>query len=136
MNTDVNPKGPVSDLSAWGIARRRLVELLGSLGRADTILDRHDANWETDINANGVPVRRYVLRGEWEVDPQPPAYVPLPGDVVRFADRRDGRREWTVSPPITPLRAGRVSLISPGADETQEHQYAEAGELEIVRRPR
>jgi len=26
--------------------------------------------WERDVNANGVPVRRYVLRGAWEVDPE------------------------------------------------------------------
>jgi hypothetical protein len=37
---------------------------------ADSIL------WETDVNSAGVPVRRYVLRGAWEVNPAPVRGVP------------------------------------------------------------
>lgn len=45
--------------------------------------------WETGVNAAGVPVRRYVLRGEWEVDPAPPVHFPRKGDVVAFLPEHD-----------------------------------------------
>ena len=39
---------------------------------ARSAVDQHTVTWETDVNSAGVPVRRYVMRGAWEVDPAPP----------------------------------------------------------------
>jgi hypothetical protein len=36
---------------------------------ADYVVDDFTVTWERDVNGHGVAVRRYVLRGAWEVDP-------------------------------------------------------------------
>lgn len=152
MNTDINPPTPVTDLSAWGVTRRKLADLIGGTSRADQILDSHVVTWETDINANGVPVRRYVLRGEWEVDPRPPTYQPEVGDVVNYLTdepviTRNGEiprwAEWTVSSVVWQDRANPgSSLILIRQPHWGEGQGVDAcintsaRMLKIVRRPR
>jgi hypothetical protein len=42
---------------------------VASLNAAAVTWD-HTVTWERDVNEHGVPVRRYVLRGAWEVDPE------------------------------------------------------------------
>jgi hypothetical protein len=148
MNTDINPGAPATDQEAAAKLAWDLNNLLPRKTRGDIEHLRSELftsiTWETDINANGVPVRRYVLRGEWEVDPQPPAYEPEWGDVVRFADRRDDGREWIVSEPqgadyrrlLSDPKWGWILISAPGADEVAERQWVRPKEIEIVRRPR
>lgn len=93
---------------------------------ASGVLDQHTVTWETDVNSAGVPVRRYVLRGAWEVNPTAlrtaldampapdPAElirpVPARGSLVRYAGR-----EWFVG-RSTVTRQGWVSLDLVSAD--------------------
>ena len=82
MTTD--PGAPRANELARNAAMHALADLhreyTGPLGDGSTdaervaksIADNHTVTWETDINSAGVPVRRYVLRGAWEVDPNPP----------------------------------------------------------------
>jgi hypothetical protein len=37
---------------------------------ADVLASTHTVTWERDVNEHGQPVRAYVLRGAWEVDPE------------------------------------------------------------------
>lgn len=103
---------------------------------ASAILDSHTVTWERDVNANGVAVRRYVLRGAWEVVPESQPTPIGHGDTVRYRDRRDGGREWYVhgTPIRDVLDNHMVSMTSAGEDDVAEHRYARAGELEVVRR--
>lgn len=106
MNESINPGAPETDHLARAAARNTLTDCGLGEGTAalGEILAAHSFTWETDINANGVPVRRYVMRGEWEVDPTPPAPVVATGDVVTYGEEvttvygiyRAGT-EWIVS---------------------------------------
>ena len=69
------------DHIAWNLARNGIRDMLdggagddASAGRAGPVADHltryHDVSMERDVNDGGVPVRRYVLRGPWEVDPE------------------------------------------------------------------
>jgi hypothetical protein len=47
-----------------------------SVRTAAAIVAAHTVTWERTVDEHGQPVRRYVLRGEWEVDPEPPTGKP------------------------------------------------------------
>lgn len=83
--TENNPGVPVTDELARNAARNDLRDLVAAssvdltedgvgspeenAGRiADQIVAAHAVRWEHDVNDAGVTVRRYVLRGAWEVD--------------------------------------------------------------------
>lgn len=83
--TENNPSAPVTDELARNAARNALADIVGAAavdltedgvgnteenaGRiADEIVATHSTRWEHDVNDAGVTVRRYVLRGAWEVD--------------------------------------------------------------------
>lgn len=158
MNTDINPGAPATDELARNAAINAIsCELLNSgVSTNPGLTDRigyalaamHAITWETDINANGVPVRRYVLRGEWEVDPTPPAYIPEKGDVVRLLGdepvmTNDGEfpadAEWIISAvPFTVSHDPDYTLILLRQPSWAEGKYinATAGTVEILRRPR
>lgn len=79
-----SPGAPKTDELARNAARNALIIPIGSItdgtgitedsevigAIADTVTRNHTVTWERDVNANEVPVRRYVLRGAWEVDPE------------------------------------------------------------------
>jgi hypothetical protein len=82
-----DPSGPRTDELARNAALHALADLTENAGPdlnedgvgsteenamriADHILGAHGVTWERDVNAAGVPVRRYVMRGEWTVDPE------------------------------------------------------------------
>lgn len=56
------------------IANRRIEEdaLAYNIHRyiADSVVNTHTVTWERVVNEHGKAVRRYVLRGAWEVDPE------------------------------------------------------------------
>lgn len=65
-------------------ARAAIIEMvLGEDGRtvgptvagiiSSAFADDHLIAWERSVNSAGVPVRRYVARSAWEVDPAAPA---------------------------------------------------------------
>lgn len=83
--TENNPGVPVTDELARNAARNALADIVAAspvdlnedgvgsteenAGRiADLIAATHSVRWEHDVNDAGVTVRRYVLRGAWEVD--------------------------------------------------------------------
>jgi len=155
MNQTQNPGVPQTDElarnAAYNTIRLAHVDATGPHGDGQTdcermaryMVDEHTVTWERDINSAGVAVRRYVLRGAWEVDPEnrvsrtsPSAggHVLRARDVVRFADRRDGGREWTVQSTENWLGTDIISMTAPGADEVAEQQYARADELELLQR--
>jgi hypothetical protein len=68
--TAQDPDAPRTDELARNAAFNALLEILDERS-AHTVADEHTVTWERDVNANGQPVRRYVLRGAWEVDPEP-----------------------------------------------------------------
>lgn len=66
---------------------------------AGRILDHFpSAQFVHDVNANGVPVRRLAVHGEWEVDPNPPTMPRVEtGDLVSYTDREFGHHDdWEV----------------------------------------
>lgn len=73
-----DPGTPQTDESARYAALHAIAHVIGreddevdDYRIADLILAEHvSATWERDVNSAGVPVRRYVLRGPWEVDPE------------------------------------------------------------------
>lgn len=165
MNDDINPGTPKTDELARNAAIRALFDRFTSdwetgaenaTAVADVVTSTHSVTWERDVNANGVPVRRYVMLGEWEVDPEAAAQKraePAPvrvgdvatapsltdyarGDVVRYADRRDGGREWTVCGPTKPANLAQyLKLTSPGDGEFAETVLlVPTNQVELVRR--
>jgi len=57
---------------------------------ADTAVRNHTVTWEREVNEANVPVRRYVLRSAWEVDPEGLAHTPIPAALKpRFALEAD-----------------------------------------------
>lgn len=87
--------------------------------------------WERDVNSVEVAVRRYVLRGSWEVDPTAKTAQIVRGDVVVYGDRRDDGREWTVEHVVNDYL---ISMSSPGLDEVAERQDVTRGEVVVLRR--
>lgn len=60
----------INDAFAYNAAYNTLLRLIGETA-AHAVLDAHPSvRWEREVNGRGVAVRRYVLRGEWEVDPE------------------------------------------------------------------
>lgn len=128
-----NPGAPRTDVLAENAALTQLINLLTEddcplgepQGAASYLLAAHTVTWERGRNGAGVAVRRYVLRGEWEVDPEAehPAHTIdtsiRTGDRVYYRDGRDGRRVWTVRS----MSAFYLSMTSPGQDEVAEHAY-------------
>jgi hypothetical protein len=80
-----DPGAPRTDLLAWNAARNTIrdeidhhFETPGTAESiAEAVMDAHTVTWERDVNEHGVAVRRYVLRGEWEVDPEVATGKPL-----------------------------------------------------------
>lgn len=157
---------PRTDEMARGAAYRQIEELIrqaddlcnaeprltiGVVGEAaSAVVSEHVVTWERDVNANGVPVRRYVLRGMWQVDPEAPrpdAVMTIKdarneltfrtGDTVRYRDGRDHGRRWTVG-EVFGLGSAYpdlgVSMTAPDPEDVAEHVYAKASELEVIRR--
>lgn len=94
--TENNPGVPVTDELARNAARNALADIVAAspvdlnedgvgsteenAGRiADLIAATHSVRWEHDVNDAGVTVRRYVLRGAWEVDAEKYAAGALAG---------------------------------------------------------
>lgn len=76
-----DPGTPDNDEIARNVALHAIAEQLdanpyrdgdyeGAVGTAADVLRKMTVTWERDVNSAGVPVRRYVLRGAWEVDPE------------------------------------------------------------------
>jgi hypothetical protein len=60
----------INDAFAYNAAYNMLLRLIGERD-AHAVLDAHPSvRWEREVNGRGVAVRRYVLRGEWEADPE------------------------------------------------------------------
>ena len=133
-----NPGAPITDELARNAVRNTIADRLadafdtGDIHAgivADTIADEHTVTWETDINAAGVPVRRYVLRGEWEVDPEP-APTLAAGDVVSVKSSDDGR-EWTVGRmPVTQW----ANIVGTDATGQAEIGCARVTDLRLLRK--
>jgi hypothetical protein len=79
MTMNINgprPREPESDETARRRARAAIRDMLGngdeSAGRcgpvADHLARHHSVTWERDADSAGRAVRRYVLRGNWELD--------------------------------------------------------------------
>ncbi len=112
---------------------------------ADQMVLDHAVTWETDVNAAGIPVRRYVLRGEWEVDPAPPVHLPRKGDVVMFREEGDtgivtrnhgvvpAGSAWVVQEVSYALSYALLLLAQPEWPEGT-HISATAAMVRIVRR--
>jgi hypothetical protein len=97
------------------------------------------AQFVQDVNAAGVPVRRLVVHGEWEVDPNPPAVPQVErGDVVHYVDREFGEHDdWTVmAVPVSAANPGD-SLVLLTRAEWDEGAYVNtaARNVRIVSRP-
>lgn len=61
----------INDVFAYNAAYHALLRLTDREATAHAVLDAHPSvRWERDVNSHGVPVRRYVLQGPWEVDPE------------------------------------------------------------------
>jgi hypothetical protein len=58
-----------TDELARNAAYNALTEVIG-WGAARNVTKGHTVTWERDVNEHGQPVRAYVLRGAWEVDPE------------------------------------------------------------------
>lgn len=127
-----NPGAPRTDPLAENQANNAVADVFRSeldddtaYRLAKTLTRTHPTTWERDRNGAGVAVRRYVLRGEWEVDPEAehPAHTIdttiRTGDRVYYRDGRDDRRVWTVRS----MSAFYLSMTSPGQDEVAEHAY-------------
>jgi hypothetical protein len=128
-----DPGVPRTDPMAENAARNALTEVIGGAGGkyiAASVLSCHVATWERDVNSAGVPVRRYVLRSEWLVDPDAITELIFPGDTVTYRDRRDDGREWTVGHVVNNYL---ISMTSPGLDEVAEFRHAVRSELIILR---
>lgn len=105
-----------NDEIARNVALHRLADQIREVGNgdlmryADQILRSYGVTWEREVNANGVAVRRPVLRGEWEADPEPPVHAVRLGDRVHYVDEEHGEHDnWVVmSVPV----AGRDSGMS------------------------
>lgn len=96
MTTD--PGAPRTDELARNAARNALAEAIRRVGYnfygagpegdpdvvAEHLTNDHTVTWETDVSSAGAPVRRYVLRGAWEVDLNPPAAPASPADGVEW----------------------------------------------------
>lgn len=78
-----DPGAPRTDELARNAAFRALTDLIGRESGEGVLLTyatpaqiaahltaTHTVTWERDVNAGEVAVRRYVLRGAWEVDPE------------------------------------------------------------------
>jgi hypothetical protein len=102
------------------------------------VVDSHTVTWERDANENGVPVRRYVLRGAWEVDPEPRAVRIQKGDVVRYDDIEFGPHDdWIVtSVPFKTLEPG-LSIVLVRRPEWINDEYVNTSErmVTLIRRP-
>lgn len=108
---------------------------------AAAVVRNHTVTWETDINSEGVPVRRYVLRGTWEVDPDS-AELPRVGDTVRYRAGYDQEiqtidhgtvpegSDWIV---FSVLGMGIALLGMPGWPK-EHYINTGVGRLEIVKR--
>lgn len=81
MNETQDPGRVKSDELARNAARNAIRDMLdGAAGDgapagrcgpvADHLTRHHDVTWERDVNSAGMAVRRYVMRGEWTVDPE------------------------------------------------------------------
>jgi len=143
------------------VALHALTDLISPEGRgswtdagpaqiAAQVTNNHTVTWERDVNANGVPVRRYVLRGMWQVDPEAPRpeaamtvkdvrdHLPIrKDDIVRYRDGRDYGRRWTVAsliPTRDVLDNRSISIVALAPDQVVEHQFARPEDLEVVRR--
>jgi hypothetical protein len=121
-----------TDEIARNVAYNRLLDILDERS-AHTVADTHTVTFERTVNEHGQPVRRYVLRGAWEVDPNPPTHMARQGDIVRFRDRERGEGEWTVAgAPYTAASEGyQILALSRGG----VRDYTTLAEVEIVRRP-
>lgn len=136
------PGAPETDVLARNAARNAIAAHIENMEPeaeggylADLLLNDliEAVTWERDVNSAGVAVRRYVLRGEWEVDPTAKTAQIVRGDVVIYQDRRDDGREWTVENVVNDYL---ISMTSPGLDEVAEQQDVTRGEVVILRRGR
>jgi hypothetical protein len=67
----------INDAFAYNAAYNILLRVIGERD-AHAVLDVHPSvRWEREVNGHGVAVRRYVLRGQWEVDPEVATGKPL-----------------------------------------------------------
>lgn len=91
MTTD--PGAPRTDELARNAALHAIADAIRDLGFsfnavaplvAEHLTTNNTVTWETDVNSAGVPVRRYVLRGAWEVNPNPPPAPTSPADNVEW----------------------------------------------------
>jgi hypothetical protein len=148
MTETKDPGAPRTDELARNVALHALADAIGAAGYAayemgadadpervaNDILGTHTVTWERDINSAGVPVRRYVMRGEWTVDPEPPAYQPQVGDIVLWEDDED---EWEVRgiPYSASLNGYMLVLIARPDWARGQFMSTTASRLKIVRRP-
>jgi hypothetical protein len=63
-------RNAVRDLLADEDCSRVMPDGDGAERVADWVMSGFTVTWERNVNEHGQPVRRYVLRGAWEVDPE------------------------------------------------------------------
>jgi hypothetical protein len=144
MTDTIDPGAPRTDELARNAALHALTDAIREVGYnfygsgpegdpevvAGRLTSDHTVTWETDVNSAGVPVRRYVMRGEWEVDPNglraaldampgpDPAElsrgVPAVGSTVRLLGR-----EWKVQHTY-PTKQGWTALDMLATDGSQD----------------
>lgn len=148
-----DPGTPATDELARNAALNAIVDQLVSMPPIDAedyatyertragvlgLLSTHTVTWERDVNANGVAVRCYVLRGPWEVDPEPQPVRIQKGDIVRYDDHEFGAHDdWIVtSVPLRGRKAGE-SLLFLKRPEWIHGSYVNTGEhmVTLIRRP-
>lgn len=133
MTTD--PGAPRTDELARNAALHVLSDAIGAEGYsayamgqdadpervASGILDSHTVTWETDINSAGVSVRRYVLRGGWDVDPtaarQPVVATIGAAEPHPFVGTRYKGRDIDSCSHVTMTSSHTGSMCAAGADD-------------------
>jgi hypothetical protein len=136
------PGAPRTDELARNAAFHALEDLLNTDSghphsyAAYIVADAHAVTWEHDVNAAGVAVRRYVLRGAWEVDPEPPCHLPRKGDIVGYDDEEFGDGEWEVRAVPFSARTEPDSVLFLARPDWARSKYINvtARQVEILRR--
>jgi hypothetical protein len=163
-----DPGAPKTDELARNAALHALADLIGQESQSGVLMTyaspeqiaaqiaaAHTVTWERDVSPTGVPVRQYVLRGAWEVDPEAPRpdvvmtvkdirdELPEPedcvhrGDVVSYDDWHFGHfDDWKVSAVLYKARDPRRSVIKLQRPGWRDEWFVStlAGEVQVIRR--
>lgn len=155
MTTPTNPGSPRMEPLAFERLRTLIADELGEKPYASDLALRlatqlfSSMRFDHDINSHGVPARRVLAYGQWEVDPNPPKHHVQTGDIVCFVEHEDGEVEtlnygrvppgqaWTVSGVLFKALDPSSSLLKLKLPEWPDSSFITAlgGNVVIMKRP-